>query len=147
MRSQKQSNRPEIKTLEDLQREKIMLRGKIKEQEHTLSLHYGSLKEKIKPALNIMNFLSRNKLLNLIKSDPKEEGEGGLANTALKIIMAAAASGFILRNSKRNFLQSILSYGLDQSAKFIKEKDLGEHLEKIKDWFSKKETDVEEDDI
>jgi len=145
--SQKQSNKPEIKTLEDLQREKIMLRGKIKEQEHTLNQHYGSLREKIKPALNIVNFLARNKLLNLIKSDPKEQGEGGIANTALKIIMAAATSGIILRNSKNNFLKSILAYALDQSAKFIKEKDLGEHLEKIKDWFSKKETDVEKDDI
>ena len=100
MMSQIQNNKTEIRTLEDLQKEKIMLRGKIKEQEQLLSTHYRSLKEKIKPALNIANFLSRNKLLNLINSKDNEGEQGGLMNNALKIIMAAAASGVIFQNSK-----------------------------------------------
>ena len=55
--------------------------------------------------------------------------------------MAAAASGIIFNNSKKNFLKSILAYAMDQSVKYLSQKDLGEHVEKIKEWFSKKEKD------
>lgn len=145
MMSQTQNNKPEIRSLEDLQKEKLILRGKITEQEQLLSTHYKSLKEKIKPALNIANFLSRNKLMNLLSPKDKEGEQGGLMNTAFKIIMAATASGIIFQNSKKNFLRSILAYAMDQSSKYLVGKDLGEHIEKIKEWFSKKEKDMEED--
>ena len=145
MMSQKQNSKPEIRTLEDLQKEKLILRGRIKEQEILLSTHYKSLKEKIKPALNIANFLSRNKLLNLINPKDTEGEKSGLANTAIKIIMAAAASGVIFNNSKKNFIKSILAYAMDQSVKYLGQKDLGEHVEKIKEWFSKKEKDIDDE--
>lgn len=144
--SQKQNNKPEIRTLEDLQKEKLVLRGRINEQELLLSTHYKSLKEKLKPALNIANFLSRNKLLDLINPKDTDGEKSGLANTAIKIIMAAAASGVIFNNSKKNFLKSILAYAMDQSVKYLSQKDLGEHVEKIKEWFSKKEKDEDVDE-
>lgn len=145
MMSQKQNSKPEIRTLEDLQKEKLILRGRIKEQEILLSTHYKSLKEKIKPALNIANFLSRNKLLNLINPKDTEGEKSGLANTAIKIIMAAAASGVIFNNSKKNFIKSILAYAMDQSVKYLGQKDIGEHVEKIKEWFAKKEKDIDDE--
>lgn len=146
MMSQKQNNKPEIRTLEDLQNEKVFLRGKIKEHELLLSTHYKSLKEKLKPAINIANFLSRSKLLNLINPKDTDGEKSGLANTAIKIIMAAAASGVIFNNSKKNFFKSILAYAMDQSVKYLGQKDLGEHVEKIKEWFSKKEKDEDVDE-
>ncbi len=145
MMSQRQNNKPEIRTLEDLQKEKLILRSQITEQEKLLSTHYKSLKEKIKPALNIVTMLSRNKLLNLINLKGNDGKKGDLANMAIKIIMAAAASGLIFKNSKKNFMKSILAYAMDQSVKYIGQKDLSEHIEKIKEWFAKKEKDVDED--
>lgn len=125
-----------ITTLEELQSEKIKLRSQIKQQEIVLKDHYKTLSAQINPALRIIGMVTGNKLFKSV-SGGKEGSNLGWLETTLKIVTAVTAGGFILQRSKKNLLKTMLAYAIDQGVKYVQEKDLTEHIEKIKKWLSK----------
>jgi len=133
-----------ITTLEELQSEKIKLRSQIKQQEIVLKDHYKTLSTQINPALRVIGMLTGNKLFNSISGNT-EGGNSGWLATALKIITAVSAGGFILQRSKQNLLKTMLAYAINQGVQYVQKKDLTEHFEKIKQWLSKHD-EVEEND-
>ncbi len=134
-----------IYNLEDLQREREIIRGRIKDQEEILKEHYAVFSKKLKPVMQVLNFISGNRLFK--KNKNEEEGdETDWSSVLMKIFLAGGIGGLFLNKSKKNFMRTLLAFALDQGAKFIKEKDLSVYIEKIKTWLSKKEKDVEEDE-
>jgi len=134
-----------IDSLEDLQREKMMLRAQLKQQEDVLKGHYEHLSEQLSPALSIANFISGNRLFKAA-SNAGGGKDTGWIETALKFMTALTAGGFIFKRSKKNFFKTLLAYAMDQGIKYITEKDFDEHLEKLKQWLSKEDKEAEEDD-
>lgn len=127
-----------INNLADLQREREIVRGQINHQEEILKDHYTSFAEKFKPAMRILNFISGNRFFKGANKD--ENGESmDWTSILLKIVLAGGIGGFMLKNSKKNFMRAMLAFALDQGAKFIKEKDISSYIEKIKEWLKKKE--------
>ncbi len=134
-----------ITTLEELQSEKIKLRSQIKQQEIVLKDHYKTLSTQINPALRIIGMVTGNKLFKSV-SGSNEGSNLGWLETTLKIVTAVTAGGFILQRSKKNLLKTMLAYAIDQGVKYVQEKDLTEHIEKIKQWLSKNDETEENDE-
>lgn len=134
-------NTIKINSLEDLQQVKANLRAKINSQEQVLKQHYVNLSDSIKPALNIANLITGNKLF---KKAFDNESNSGWLSTAIKLVTAVSAGGFLLNRSKKNLAKALLAYALDQGVKYIQQNDITEHIEKLKQWLNKNEKDAGE---
>lgn len=140
-----ENNKRIINNIEDLHKEKLLLRSKLKISEEKLRDNYDGLMEKFQPALNIVNFVAGNKLLNFNKSKNENGQENNWSDIIKKLVISGVSGSLMLSNSKSRFFKSLLSYGMDQGLKFITEEDLKSRFYSIKNWFSKrKESDVEE---
>ncbi|MFI5172756.1 MAG: hypothetical protein ACHQFW_10215 [Chitinophagales bacterium] len=139
--------RKTIRTFEDLQNEKKVLREQITISEKKLRADYTEMVEKLRPALNIASFISGNKLLNFTFSKNGDKDDKSWGNIISKLILGLSAGSLLFGSRKKMFFKTLLSYGMEQALKFITEKDLREHLNTVKEWFTKKDqTDAEEND-
>lgn len=132
-----------INNLADLQKERLIVRGEINLKEEILKQHYAAFSEKFKPAMRVVNFISGNRLFKGMHKDKDDEPVDWMS-ILMKVALAGGIGGLLLKNSKRNLMRAGLAFALDQGAKFIKEKDLSVYFDKIKEWFSKKEKEVDE---
>jgi hypothetical protein len=113
----------QINSVEDLQRAKNELRQQISNKEQDLKQHYKTLSQQIAPALKIANVVSGNRLFKSALGSNNENDNGWLSS-AMKILTAVSAGGFILHQNKKNLGKALLAYALDQGVKYIKEHDL-----------------------
>lgn len=124
-----------INSVEDLQRAKEQLRVQISNKEQDLKAHYTTISNQVAPALRIANFVSGNRLFKSALGS-NEDNDNGWLNSAMKILTAVSAGGFILHQNKKNLAKALLAYALDQGVKYIKEHDLSEHIDKLKKWLN-----------
>lgn len=124
-----------INSVEDLQRAKEQLRVQISNKEQDLKAHYTTISNQVAPALRIANFVSGNRLFKSALGS-NEDNDNGWLNSAIKIMTAVSAGGFILHQNKKNLAKALLAYALDQGVKYIKEHDLSEHIDKLKKWLN-----------
>jgi dihydropteroate synthase len=85
--------------------------------------------------LRIANVVSGNRLFKSALGSNNENDNGWLSS-AMKILTAVSAGGFILHQNKKNLGKALLAYALDQGVKYIKEHDLSEHIDKLKKWLN-----------
>ncbi len=133
-----------ITSLAELQQEKLRLRGLVKEKEHDLKQHYNTISGQVAPALNLFNTLTGNKLFKSAVGSGTDNS--GWLNTTLKLVTAVSAGGFLLKRSKKNLVKTVLAYAMDQGVKYLQEKDISEHIERIKEWLNKS-GDVDEEAV
>jgi len=141
-----------ISNLSDLNRERDILREKIAQHEEVLRDHYDVLSKRLKPVFRIINFISGNRIFRQEENESNSSSsKRGWSTLLLEILAAGTLGGFIFNRTKKNAAKSLLAYALDQGIKFMKDKDLGEHFENIKEWISKFRKDngenLEEDDL
>ncbi|MBK7442371.1 MAG: hypothetical protein IPL12_18990 [Bacteroidetes bacterium] len=132
-----------ITSLAELQQEKLRLRGLVKEKEQDLKQHYNTISGQVAPALNLFNTLTGNKLFKSALGSGTDNS--GWLNTTLKLVTAVSAGGFLFKRSKKNLFKTVLAYAMDQGVKYLQEKDISEHIERIKEWLNKS-GDVEEEE-
>jgi len=132
-----------ITSLAELQQEKLRLRGLVKEKEQDLKQHYNTISGQVAPALNLFNTLTGNKLFKSALGSGTDNS--GWLNTTLKLVIAVSAGGFLFKRSKKNLFKTVLAYAMDQGVKYLQEKDISEHIERIKEWLNKS-GDVEEEE-
>lgn len=133
-----------ITSLAELQQEKLRLRSLVKEKEQDLKQHYDTISGQIAPALNLVNTITGNKLFKSAIGSSNDNS--GWLSTALKLITAVSAGGFLFKRSKKNLFKTVLAYAMDQGVKYLQEKDISEHIERIKEWLNKS-GDVNEADL
>ncbi len=133
-----------ITSLAELQQEKLRLRGLVKEKEQDLKQHYNTISGQVAPALNLFNTLTGNKLFKSAVGSGTDNS--GWLNTTLKLVTAVSAGGFLLKRSKKNLVKTVLAYAMDQGVKYLQEKDISEHIERIKEWLNKS-GDVDEEAV
>ncbi len=124
-----------INSVEDLQRAKAQLRVQINNKEQDLKAHYKTISNQVAPALRIANVVSGNRLFKSALGGT-DENDNGWLSSAMKILTAVSAGGFILHQNKKNLGKALLAYALDQGVKYIKEHDLSEHIDKLKKWLN-----------
>lgn len=134
-----------INNLDDLRREREIVRGQIEAQEVILKEHYAHFSERLQPVMRIINFVSGNRIFKKGKNEEADH-EADWPSILMKIFLAGGIGGLFLKNSKKNFMRTVLAFALDQGSKFLKEKDLSVYIEKIKSWLSnmKKNKDDEQ---
>jgi hypothetical protein len=108
-----------INSVEDLQRAKAQLRVQINNKEQDLKAHYKTISNQVAPALRIANVVSGNRLFKSALGSNNENDNGWLSS-AMKIMIAVSAGGFILHQNKKNLGKALLAYALDQGVKYIK---------------------------
>ncbi|MFN0275239.1 MAG: hypothetical protein ACKVPJ_05815 [Chitinophagales bacterium] len=141
MTANMRNKRNAIRSIEDLHAEKELIRNEIAEHEQVLKSHYQSILHKVNPILYIADLFSGKS-----KEGENETNKNTMSwmETILKTFVSAAAGDILYKRSKKNFGKALMAYALEQGKKIITEKDIAEHIEKIKEWLKKKENTNEE---
>jgi hypothetical protein len=136
-------NNRKINSLDDLQHERELLKEKIHMQEAILRGHYTAVTEQFSPAFKIINFISGNRLFKGIAAESKG---ADWISILLKVLVAGTTGGFLFKKTKKNLAKALLAYALDQGLKYVRDKDISEHIEKLKEWLKKKKDEDDEEE-